>query len=267
MTSHECKLTGWQWAKQLSEQNATHMTKSGWWQSLKSKQDNTRQVAEMTKRWSPVINRRYFRRHGCPWKCFRRWGTHSSLPWEWWLPGTRWSPFGTFTRWIWATSISWCFLSEHSRVSSELHCCLDEGVQVTGWCHDQGDVCQLASLRPSSFFLIFWFLASSKLAFHFRMFLSDSSWTVPHEWSWGWESARIDLLVATRDNCFGVPGLSPIGERQNLEVLSLDLWRPLWNPAGLPSAAGFQLLVHAKCLLLCFYPFLSAFCSISSDLA
>ena len=32
------------------------------------------------KAWSPVTNRRYFRRHGCPWKCLRKWGTHSSLP-------------------------------------------------------------------------------------------------------------------------------------------------------------------------------------------
>ena len=49
----------------------------------------------------------------------------------------------------------------------ELQCCQDEDVQVTGWCHDQDDVCQLAQLP---FFLIFCFLASSalfSLAFHF----------------------------------------------------------------------------------------------------
>ena len=34
--------------------------------------------------------------------------------------------------------------SERSHVSSELHCCQDEDVQVIGWCHDQDDVCQLA---------------------------------------------------------------------------------------------------------------------------
>ena len=36
------------------------------------------------------------------------------------------------------------FQSEHSHVSSELHCCQDEGVQVIGRCHDQDDVFQLA---------------------------------------------------------------------------------------------------------------------------
>ena len=36
------------------------------------------------------------------------------------------------------------FQTEHSRVSSELHRCQDEGVQAIGWSHDQSDVCQLA---------------------------------------------------------------------------------------------------------------------------
>ena len=36
------------------------------------------------------------------------------------------------------------FQSECMRVSFELQCCQDEDVQVTGWCHDQDDVCQLA---------------------------------------------------------------------------------------------------------------------------
>ena len=54
----------------------------------------------------------------------------------------------------------------------------------------------------------------------------------------------IDLLVATIDHCFGVPGLFRIGERHNLEVPPLDLYRPLSNPAGLPASAGFQLLTH-----------------------
>ena len=53
------------------------------------------------KAWSPVTNRRYFRRHGCPWKCLRKWNTHSSLPWEWWLPRSRWAPSRALTR-FWA---------------------------------------------------------------------------------------------------------------------------------------------------------------------
>ena len=36
------------------------------------------------------------------------------------------------------------FQSECLRVSFELQCCQDEDVQVTSWCHDQDDVCQLA---------------------------------------------------------------------------------------------------------------------------
>ena len=59
------------------------------------------------------------------------------------------------------------FQSERSRVSFELKCCQDEDVQVISWCHDQDDVFQLAQLRPSSFFLIFCFLASANLAFLF----------------------------------------------------------------------------------------------------
>ena len=59
------------------------------------------------------------------------------------------------------------FQSERSRVSFELQCCQGEDVQVIGWCHDQDDFGQLENLRPSSFFLIFCFLASSNLAFHF----------------------------------------------------------------------------------------------------
>ena len=55
MTSHECKLTRWPWAKQLSEQNAIHMTGNGLRQSLTAEQDNTGPVAEMTKRGSSVI--------------------------------------------------------------------------------------------------------------------------------------------------------------------------------------------------------------------
>ena len=35
------------------------------------------------------------------------------------------------------------FQSERSRVSLELQCCQDEDVRVIGWCHDQGDVCQI----------------------------------------------------------------------------------------------------------------------------
>ena len=41
------------------------------------------------------------------------------------------------------------------------------------------------------------------------------------------KDARTDLLVATRDHCFGGPGLSRIGERHNLEVSPWDLCRPL----------------------------------------
>ena len=72
------------------------------------------------------------------------------------------------------------FPSESSRFSFELQCFQDEDVQVRGWCHEQDDVCQLAKLRPSSFFLIFYFLAFSSLAFHFsdvleRWFLNGSS--------------------------------------------------------------------------------------------
>ena len=71
---------------------------NGPWQLFTTKQDNTEQEAEMTKRWSLVTNRRYFRRHGSPCKCPRRWGPHSSLPWERWPPGDKWSPFGTLAR-------------------------------------------------------------------------------------------------------------------------------------------------------------------------
>ena len=50
-------------------------------------------------------------------------------------------------------------------------------------------------------------------------------------------------MVATRDHCFEVPGLSRIGERQNLEVPPWDLWRPLglgnlkhsWTLPALPE--------------------------------
>ena len=87
----KCKLTGWPWAKQLSEQNAIHRTTSGLWQSLTSKQDNTRQMAEMTARLKQTLF------------------SSSSRSWEWWLPGTWWSPLGSFTRWIWAAPIWWCF--------------------------------------------------------------------------------------------------------------------------------------------------------------
>ena len=38
--------------------------KSGYDSPLASEQDSKGQVAEMTTRWSPVTNRRYFRRHG-----------------------------------------------------------------------------------------------------------------------------------------------------------------------------------------------------------
>ena len=112
--------------KQLSEQSAIHMVENGLW-PLTSEQDNKGQVAEMTKRWSPVTNRRYFRRHGCPCKCPRWWGTHSSLPWERWLPcrslarfiwavPISWLPIGTLTRLVWATPIGWWLQSERSRV-------------------------------------------------------------------------------------------------------------------------------------------------------
>ena len=50
----KCKLTGWLWAKQLSEQSAFHIPENGLWQSLTSEQDNRGQVAEMTKTRSPV---------------------------------------------------------------------------------------------------------------------------------------------------------------------------------------------------------------------
>ena len=118
--------------KQLSEQSAIHMVENGLW-PLTSEQDNKGQVAEMTKRWSPVTNRRYFRRHGCPCKCPRWWGTHSSLPWERWLPcrslarfiwavPISWLPIGTLTRLVWATPIGWWLpIRTLTRCSSELH--------------------------------------------------------------------------------------------------------------------------------------------------
>ena len=128
----KCKLTGWPWAKQLAEQSAIHMVENGLW-PLTSEQDNKGQMAEMTKRWSPVTNRRYFRRHGCPCKCPRWWGTHSSLPWERWLPcrglarfiwavPISWLPIGTLTRLVWATPIGWWLpIRTLTRCSSELH--------------------------------------------------------------------------------------------------------------------------------------------------
>ena len=104
----KCKLTGWPWAKQLAEQSAIHMVENGLW-PLTSEQDNKRQVAEMTKRWSPVTKRRHFRRHGCPCKCPRWWGTHSSMPWE------RWLPCRSLARFIWAVPISWLPISTLTR--------------------------------------------------------------------------------------------------------------------------------------------------------
>ena len=77
------------------------MVENGLWQSLTSEQVNKGQVVEMTKRWSPIINRRYFCRHGCPCKRPRGWGTHSSLPWAWWLPCRM------LTRLAWVVPISW----------------------------------------------------------------------------------------------------------------------------------------------------------------
>ena len=86
--AHKWHLMSANWLVGLepnSDQNKMLYTwlENGLWQSLTPEQDNTRQVAEMTKRWSPVTNRRYFRHHGCPCKCPRRWGTHSSLPLNW----------------------------------------------------------------------------------------------------------------------------------------------------------------------------------------
>ena len=64
----------------------------------------------MTKSWLPVTNRRNFRRYGCPWKCL----PHSPRSWEWWLPGTRWSPFGSFTRWNLSCSKQMMFSNQNA---------------------------------------------------------------------------------------------------------------------------------------------------------
>ena len=124
-------MTGWPWAKQLAEQSATHMVEHGRW-PLTSEQDNKGQVAEMTKRWSPVTNRLFFCRHWCPCKCPRWWGTHSSLRRErrlpcrslarfiWAVP-ISWLPIGTLTRLVRATPIGrWLPIRTLTRCSSEL---------------------------------------------------------------------------------------------------------------------------------------------------
>ena len=105
--SHEVLLTGWLWAKQLSEQSAIHMTENGLWQSLTSEQDNKGQVAEMTKGWSPVTNTRHFRRRGCPCNsdCPELDDRHSEC-----------SRVGSDL-----PQSAYDFQSEHSRVSTEIH--------------------------------------------------------------------------------------------------------------------------------------------------
>ena len=85
------------------------MVENSLWQSLTLEHDNQKKVPEKTERWSPVTNRRYFRRHGRPWKYLYRWGSHSSRSWERWLPGTGWSPFGSVKKWIWASPVSLWF--------------------------------------------------------------------------------------------------------------------------------------------------------------
>ena len=64
------------------------------------------------------------------------------------------------------------------------------------------------------------------------------------------ESAKTDQLVATIDHCFGVPGLSRIGERHCLEVPPWDLWRPLGlgKLAGLSPLTELRFLARAKSL-------------------
>ena len=103
-----CKLTGWHWAKQLSENKVlTHKRKRAMTVAhIKTRQEQE-QVAKLMKRWSLVTHRRCFRRHGCPWRCSWRWGTRSSLWIERWLSGARWAPFRALTRFVWVTPIGW----------------------------------------------------------------------------------------------------------------------------------------------------------------
>ena len=49
-------------------------------------------------------------------------------------------------------------------------------------------------------------------------------------------------MVATIDRCFGVPGLSRIGERHRLEVPPWGLWRPL----ALVKLAGLSPLIELR---------------------
>ena len=197
-------------SQQASAQIAVQMTGNGLWQSLTAKQDNTGQVAEKTKRWSPVTN---------------RFAVMDALV----------NVLGSEVLILHCHENGDCQQpddrqSERSRVRSELLQSADDCPfgTLTRFVRTPS----LPRWRCPGHWLVPW--PRPPWPSIFRMFLNDGSCTVPHDWSWGEEGARTFLLVVTRGPCFGVPGLSQIGECSHhgicggLWVTSLG-WRPLLN--------------------------------------
>ena len=152
-------------------------------------------------------------------------------------------------------------------VSSELHSCQaeddDEAVQ---------DECfYVAEFQFwSLFFGVFCFLASSilsSLTFNFAgdppTVIFEGHLTNGHK---NGKVPKTDLLVVSKDLCFGAPRLVQIDEPHNLEVQSWDPWRPLSldSPSEPSQSARLQYLWVSSCPHLVFsrYPvFAHASCS------
>ena len=93
--AHQWHLISANWLVGLANTHQHKMlwkwhVKSGWWQSLTSLAATQDKCQKWRKSGSPSQPDEIFVVMNGPYTCRRRW--NPSLPWERWMPGTRWSP-------------------------------------------------------------------------------------------------------------------------------------------------------------------------------
>ena len=168
---------------------------------------------------------------------WRPWRNLARLVWA--VPISWWLPIGTLTRLIWAPCSPgrrWGWSSPGPR-----------------WLLPSCWVQSLVSIFQSILLFGFLDLVLSGLQLS-RMTFHGNFWRASQELSQEWESARTDLLVVSKDLCFGAPRLVRIDEYLNLEVLSWDCRRSLGldNPFEQSRSARLHYLWGTSCPQLVF---------------